>query len=97
MDIIALSFVRKAQDIIQCKKLISTLGSEVPVVAKVEKLSAIQHIDSIAQEADGLMVARGDLGVEGEVFKVPTFQKNYPSSNATLKTCDYCNTNVRVC
>lgn len=75
VDIIALSFVQTAQDVLQCKKIISALGADIPVIAKIEKLSAVEKIDEIAKAADGLMVARGDLGVEGSVEKVPKFQR----------------------
>ncbi len=51
------------------------MGADIPVIAKIEKLSAIETIDAIAQVADGLMVARGDLGVEGDVERVPGFQR----------------------
>lgn len=75
VDMVALSFVQHAEDVNQCKKMISALGSDVPVIAKIEKLSAMENIDAICQAADALMVARGDLGVEGSVGKVPVFQK----------------------
>ena len=75
VDFVALSFVQDPQDILQIKKMIKALGAEVPVVAKIEKLPAIETIDEIAQVSDGLMVARGDLGVEGNVERVPGFQR----------------------
>jgi pyruvate kinase len=75
VDYVALSFVQTADDVIKVKRMISALGSDVPVVAKIEKLSAIEEIDDICSIADGLMVARGDLGVEGCVERVPGFQK----------------------
>lgn len=75
VDFVALSFVQRAADIEQVKGMISALGSDVPVIAKIEKLSAVETIDAIAQKADGLMVARGDLGVEASVERVPGFQK----------------------
>lgn len=75
VDVIALSFVQSPADVLQCKKIISALGADTPVVAKIEKLSAIDQIEEIAKVADGLMVARGDLGVEGSVEKVPKFQR----------------------
>lgn len=75
VDAIALSFVQTAQDVLQCKKMIQALGSDIPIIAKIEKLSAIEKIAEIADVADGLMVARGDLGVEGGVEKVPIFQR----------------------
>jgi pyruvate kinase len=75
VDVVALSFVQTPQDVLQCKKMIAALGADIPVIAKIEKLSAVDAIDRIAQVADGLMVARGDLGVEGSVEKVPKFQR----------------------
>ena len=57
------------------KKIIEAVGSDTPVIAKIEKLSAVESIASIAEHADGLMVARGDLGVECSVEKVPVFQR----------------------
>lgn len=58
------------------------MGSDIPVIAKIEKLSAISTIDQIAQIADGLMVARGDLGVEGSVERVPGFQRTILAAGA---------------
>lgn len=75
VDYVALSFVQSPNDILQVKKMINALGSDIPVVAKIEMLSAMEEIDAICQVADGLMVARGDLGVEGSVERVPGFQK----------------------
>lgn len=75
VDVVALSFVQTPEDIISCKKIIHALGTDIPVIAKIEKLSAVNMIDEIAQVADGLMVARGDLGVECHVEKVPVFQR----------------------
>ncbi len=75
VDAIALSFVQTAKDVAQCKKIIQALGSDIPVIAKIEKLSAVQGIDEIASISDGLMVARGDLGVECRVERVPGFQR----------------------
>ena len=75
VDYVALSFVQDPADIRQIKSMIKALGSDVPVVAKIEKLPAIETIDEIAELADGLMVARGDLGVEANVERVPTLQR----------------------
>ena len=75
VDFVALSFVQTPDDVRQIKKMISALGSDIPVIAKIEKLSAVAGIDSVAQVSDGLMVARGDLGVEGNVERVPGYQK----------------------
>lgn len=75
VDYVALSFVQDPADIRQIKGMIQALGSDVPVIAKIEKLPAIDQIDEIAKLADGLMVARGDLGVEANVERVPNLQK----------------------
>ncbi|MFW7377648.1 MAG: pyruvate kinase [Oligoflexus sp.] len=75
VDYVALSFVQDPADIHQIKGMIRALGSDVPVVAKIEKMPAIERIDEIAKVADGLMVARGDLGVEANVERVPNLQK----------------------
>jgi pyruvate kinase len=75
VDYVALSFVQDPADIHGIKKMIKAMGSDIPVIAKIEKLPAIATIDEIAQAADGLMVARGDLGVEGNVERVPGFQR----------------------
>lgn len=75
VDVIALSFVQTANDVLSCKRIIQALGADTPVIAKIEKISAVEQIDEIAKVADGLMVARGDLGVEGKFEKVPAFQR----------------------
>src|SRR6266705_5252127 len=72
---IALSFVRSAEDCVEAKSLIQEAGSCAPLVAKIEKAEAIDHLDEIIAAADGVMVARGDLGVETGVELVPVYQK----------------------
>jgi pyruvate kinase len=74
-DYIALSFVRRAEDCTEAKTLIKNAGGRAPLVAKIEKAEAIDHLDEIIAAADGLMVARGDLGVETSVELVPVYQK----------------------
>ena len=74
-DYIALSFVRRASDCERAKQLISEAGGRAPLIAKIEKAEAIDHLDEIIAAADGLMVARGDLGVETSVELVPVYQK----------------------
>jgi pyruvate kinase len=74
-DYIALSFVRKAEDCAEAKALIRAAGGHQPLIAKIEKAEAIDHLDAIIEEADGVMVARGDLGVETSVELVPVYQK----------------------
>jgi pyruvate kinase len=74
-DYIALSFVRRASDCERAKKLIKDAGGDAPLIAKIEKAEAIDHLNEIIAAADGLMVARGDLGVETSVELVPVYQK----------------------
>ncbi len=77
VDWIALSFVRHAQDIIDLKNLIEKHPSQqrIPIIAKIEKPEGVKNIDEILIECDGLMVARGDLGVEVPMEEVPAIQK----------------------
>lgn len=75
VDYIALSFVRRAEDCVQAKSLINKAGGRAPLVAKIEKAEAIDHLDDIIAAADAIMVARGDLGVETSVELVPIYQK----------------------
>jgi pyruvate kinase len=76
VDYVALSFVQRAEDIRELRNLVAELGCECPrVIAKIEKPQALQDIDAILAEADGLMVARGDLGVELPPEAVPVAQK----------------------
>ena len=74
-DYIALSFVRRGEDCAEAKALIKAAGGRAPLVAKVEKAEAIDHLNEIIVAADGIMVARGDLGVETSVELVPVYQK----------------------
>jgi pyruvate kinase len=75
VDYVALSFVRQAADVTECKALIKSLGGTCPVIAKIEKREAVNDLTSILEAADGVMVARGDLGVEMSTEEVPTLQK----------------------
>jgi pyruvate kinase len=75
VDWVGLSFVRSARDIIELKHRISAKGSHAKVIAKIEKPEALECIDDIIHESDGLMVARGDLGVEVPFQNVPLIQK----------------------
>ena len=76
VDAVALSFVRSASDVTAVKQIISAQGSDIPVIAKLEKPQAIDHLEEILEVADGVMVARGDLGVEVAPEKVPVIQKH---------------------
>jgi pyruvate kinase len=75
VDFVALSFVRRPEDLREAKDLIKSLGGDAPLIAKIEKREAINNLESILYEADGVMVARGDLGVELSTEEVPTLQK----------------------
>jgi pyruvate kinase len=74
-DYLALSFVNEAQDITGIRGLMREKGAEVPIIAKIERGKAVSNFDSILAAADGIMVARGDLGVEIPLEKVPLVQK----------------------
>jgi len=75
VDMVALSFVRTAEDLREAKRIIGSRSHGLPVIAKLEKPQAIEHLDEILEVADGVMVARGDLGVELPPECVPTIQK----------------------
>ena len=75
VDFVALSFVRTPEEVAETRKIISGNGSEASVIAKIEKYEAIESFDEILAESDGIMIARGDLGVEIPPEKVPTHQK----------------------
>lgn len=75
IDWIALSFVRKKEDVLQLKALIAAKGKMAKVIAKIEKPEAVRKMDQIIEVADGVMVARGDLGVEMPFDQIPLIQK----------------------
>ena len=76
VDLIAISFVRSAADVREVKQLIDSHGGDVPVIAKLEKPQALEQLEEIFEAADGVMVARGDLGVEMLPEQVPVIQKH---------------------
>lgn len=74
VDYIALSFVGSAKDIVELRKLIQDNGGQQKIIAKIERREAINNLDEIIKEADGLMVARGDLGNEFPIEEIPFIQ-----------------------
>jgi pyruvate kinase len=75
VDYVGLSFVRTAEDVRTAKREMAGLGGDAPVIAKIETRSALDHLDEILTEADGVMVARGDLSLETAFTRVPIVQK----------------------
>jgi pyruvate kinase len=75
-DYVALSFVRSASDLAHLRELLRELGSAARLIAKIEKIEAYEQLDEIIAETDGVMVARGDYGVEAGVARVPLMQKD---------------------
>ncbi|MFO1078696.1 MAG: pyruvate kinase [Planctomycetota bacterium] len=75
VDFVALSFVRSADDVVALRRKIDTAGSDVQIIAKIERPEAVRNIASILEVSDGLMVARGDMGVEMGAEAVPPVQK----------------------
>ena len=75
VDYVAVSFVRSAEDINRVKAFMTERGARIPVLAKIEKHEALENLDSIVEAADGIMVARGDLGIEIPLERVPLIQK----------------------
>jgi pyruvate kinase len=80
-DYLALSFVNTPEDVIQARKIIEKAGGDARIISKIESRMGIENIDDIINESDGIMVARGDLGVEVPMEKLPTLQK------AIIKKC----------
>jgi pyruvate kinase len=83
VDYVAMSFVRRAEDVRQLKRLIADAGKSTPVVAKIEKPQALRKIEAILHETDVVMVARGDLGVEMAPEQVPIVQKDLIKATLT--------------
>jgi len=75
VDFIAMSFVRSAKDIIDVHAIMDEVGSRIPIIAKIEKPQAVTNLEEIIEVFDGIMVARGDLGVELPIEDVPMVQK----------------------
>ena len=76
LDYVALSFVRRPADLRELKQLIADAGSDLKVIIKVEKTEALEHLEALIEETDAVLVARGDLGVETDIWRVPLIQKD---------------------
>lgn len=76
LDFVALSFVRHPEDLHELRRRIEARGARLGIIAKIEKPEALAHLDEIIAAADAVMVARGDLGVEMDVWRVPLIQKD---------------------
>lgn len=74
-DFLAASFVRSKQDILDARKILDEFGSKAQIIAKIENMQGIENLDEILEVADGIMVARGDMGVEVPLEEVPSLQK----------------------
>ena len=75
VDFIAQSFVRNRQDIVHVKDFIKDSGLKCQIIAKIENRDGIQNIDEILEASDGIMIARGDMGVSLPIYKIPILQK----------------------
>ncbi|KTD12019.1 pyruvate kinase II [Legionella gratiana] len=76
VDYISLSFVKDAEDIRHTRALMNEFGKKIPIIAKIERMEALEYLTEIIQESDAIMVARGDLGVEVGAAEVPAIQKH---------------------
>lgn len=75
VDAVAISFVQSAEDIIEAKRIVKANGYDIPIIAKLERRNAIEHLEEILKEVDIIMVARGDLGIECPLPELPAIQK----------------------
>lgn len=75
VDFMAISFVQNASNMIKAREFVTSFGGKQMLIAKIEKFDAVQNIDAILEASDGLMVARGDLGIEVAYYEVPSIQK----------------------
>ena len=92
VDFVGVSFAMTGEDIMKAKRLIRNKGAPTWVIAKIEKKQAVDNIDEIVAESNGIMVARGDLGVEMDVEEIPELQKKIiEKSNACWQTSDHRN------
>jgi len=88
VDMVCMSFVRSPKDIEQAKQLMKKFGKRVPIVSKIERIEALQNFDQIAQVTEGLMIARGDLGIEFNYYDLPILQKQLIAKSSALGRFD---------
>ena len=74
-DLLAASFVRCKEDILEVRRILKEHGGDMKIIAKIENMQGIQNLEEILEAADGIMVARGDMGVEIPLEEVPVLQK----------------------
>lgn len=79
LDYVALSFVRKPEDLYELKRLVKSLRGDLPVIIKIEKTESLEHLGELIEHTDAVLVARGDLGVETDVWRVPVIQHDIVS------------------
>src|SRR6185503_6435199 len=84
VDFVALSFVQTPDDVKKARGIIRAAGKDVPIVAKIERPQALEHLDAILAASDGVMVARGDLGLECPLEQIPRIQKSIIARARTL-------------
>jgi pyruvate kinase len=84
IDFIALSFVRSHEDILALRNLLGARAHRIGIIAKIEDREGVANLDRIAEEADGIMVARGDLGIETDIAELPNIQRRIVRTCATL-------------
>jgi len=75
VDLVSLSYIQKADDIERVKRILEKESADIPIIAKIERKEALENIDEIISASDGVMVARGDLGLETPIEKIPNVQK----------------------
>ena len=84
VDMVALSFVQTAEDVLTAREIMSAAGQGVPIIAKIERPAAVDNLEEILNVADGVMVARGDLGLEMPLEQLPRVQKQIVQSARAL-------------
>ena len=94
VDLLAVSFVRSASDLKPVHARLEERGEDIPVIAKIEKREAAEAAEEIVQAADGLMVARGDLGIEVPIESVPQIQKRLLALAGVLEAVNHRHANA---